>query len=154
MRWLMAMMVTWLTLYVGPPWGLPGHSVIKNLPANAGATGNLGLIPGSGRREWLPTSVFLPGKFHRRRSLGCHSPWGHKELDMIYWLNNNRASINMKSVRNKDLLRGNDMDIFEVCTRCWSVGFRLNIQLYDLILITTLRQSSDNSSNFPRLQSW
>ena len=46
MRWLMAMMVTWLTLYVGPPWGLPGHSVIKNLPANAG---NKGSIPGLGR---------------------------------------------------------------------------------------------------------
>ena len=31
------------------------------------------------RREWQPTPVFLPGGFHRQRSLvGC-SPWGHKE---------------------------------------------------------------------------
>ena len=30
------------------------------------------------RRNWHPTAVFLPGKFHRRRSLvGC-SPWGHR----------------------------------------------------------------------------
>ena len=29
--------------------GFPGDSVVKNLPANAGDTGDLGLIPGSGR---------------------------------------------------------------------------------------------------------
>ena len=34
------------------------------------------------RRQWQPTPVLLPGKFHGWRSLvGC-SPWGHKELDM------------------------------------------------------------------------
>ena len=33
------------------------------------------------RRQWQPTPVLLPGKFHGRRSLvGC-SPWGHGELD-------------------------------------------------------------------------
>ena len=30
------------------------------------------------RREWLPTSVFLPGEFHRKRSLVGYNPWGHK----------------------------------------------------------------------------
>ena len=30
-------------------WGFPGCSVIKNLPANAGDTGGLHLIPGLGR---------------------------------------------------------------------------------------------------------
>ena len=34
------------------------------------------------RREWLPTSVFLPGEFHEQRSLAGHSLWGHKESDM------------------------------------------------------------------------
>ena len=34
------------------------------------------------RREWLPTLVFLPGKFHGQRSLVGYSPWGHKESDM------------------------------------------------------------------------
>ena len=33
------------------------------------------------RRQWQPTPVLLPGKFHGWRSLvGC-SPWGHKESD-------------------------------------------------------------------------
>ncbi|XP_069447686.1 izumo sperm-egg fusion protein 4 isoform X2 [Ovis canadensis] len=43
--------------------GLPGGSVVKNLPASAGDTG---LIPGSGRtpwrRKWQPTPVFLLGE--------------------------------------------------------------------------------------------
>ena len=34
------------------------------------------------RRKWLPIQVFLPGKFHRQRSLAGYSPWGCKELDM------------------------------------------------------------------------
>ena len=33
------------------------------------------------RREWQPTPVFLPGEFHRQRSLTGYSPWSHKELD-------------------------------------------------------------------------
>ena len=45
----------------------------------------LGLIPGLGRfpwsRKWQPTPVFLPGKFHKQRSLAGYSPRGHKELD-------------------------------------------------------------------------
>ena len=32
------------------------------------------------RRKWQPTLVFLPGKFHRQRSLAGYSPWGCKEL--------------------------------------------------------------------------
>ena len=33
------------------------------------------------RRQWHPTPVLLPGKFHGQRSLvGC-SPWGHYESD-------------------------------------------------------------------------
>ena len=38
------------------------------------------------RREWLPTPVFLPRKFHGQRSLGSSSLWGGKELDMTEWL--------------------------------------------------------------------
>ena len=35
-----------------------------------------------GRKQWHPTPVLLPGKFHGQRSLvGC-SPWGCKESDM------------------------------------------------------------------------
>ena len=43
-------------------WGVPGVSVVKNLPVNAGDSGS---IPGSGRfpwrRKWQPTPVFLLG---------------------------------------------------------------------------------------------
>ena len=60
--------------------------MVKNLAANAGDVRDMGLIPGSGRppwrRKWQPTLVFLPGKFHRQRSLVGYSPWGHKESDM------------------------------------------------------------------------
>ena len=39
------------------------------------------------RRQWHPTPVLLPGKFHGRRSLvGC-SPWDHKKLNMTERLN-------------------------------------------------------------------
>ena len=33
------------------------------------------------RREWQPTPVLLPGKFHGQRSLAGYSPWGCKESD-------------------------------------------------------------------------
>ena len=33
------------------------------------------------RREWLPSLVFLPGKFRGQRSLGGYSPWGSEESD-------------------------------------------------------------------------
>ena len=41
-------------------------------------SGDLGPIPEAGkipcRREWLPTPVFLPGKFHGQKSLAGYSP--------------------------------------------------------------------------------
>jgi len=54
---------------------------VKNLPAiqETGFDPWVGKTPW--RREWLPTPVFLPGKFHGQRSLVGHSPWGHKEMD-------------------------------------------------------------------------
>ena len=33
------------------------------------------------RRKWHPSLVFLPGESHGQRSLVCHSPCDHKELD-------------------------------------------------------------------------
>ena len=35
----------------------------------------------SWRGKWQPTPVFMPGKFHGRRSLLGYSPWGCKESD-------------------------------------------------------------------------
>ena len=57
--------------------------MVKNLPANAGDTdltsGPEDPLPS---RKWLPTPVFLSGKFHGQRSLAGYSPWGSKESDM------------------------------------------------------------------------
>ena len=36
---------------------------------------------------WLPTPRFLPGEFLWQRGLAGYSPWGHKELDMIWGAN-------------------------------------------------------------------
>ena len=40
----------------------------------------------SWRKEWLSTWVFLPGEFHRERSLEGYSPWGVIGSDMTKWL--------------------------------------------------------------------
>ena len=54
----------------------------KNLLANAGDTEfNPWVRKISRRKAWLPTPVFLPGKFHGQRSLADYSPWGCQELD-------------------------------------------------------------------------
>ena len=34
-------------------------------------------------RKWQPTPVFLPGKFHKQKSLLGYSPWGHKESNTM-----------------------------------------------------------------------
>ena len=60
---------------------LPGGTVVKSPPANAGNTEDTGRIPGSGRSpggvNGKPTPVFLPGKLHGQKSLAGYSPWGH-----------------------------------------------------------------------------
>ena len=58
--------------------------MVKNLPDNAGDSGEVGSVPGKmpWRRKWQPTPVFLPGKFHGQKSLAGCSPWDHKESDI------------------------------------------------------------------------
>ena len=64
--------------------GFPGCSVVKNSPANAGDTRDLGSIPRYGRSpgEGNGNPVFLSEKFHGQRSQAGYSPWGHQESDM------------------------------------------------------------------------
>ena len=67
-------------LYQGDSFS--GGSDGKESACNAG---DLGLIPGLGRfprREWQPIPLFLPGEFHKQRSLEVYSPWGCKELEL------------------------------------------------------------------------
>ena len=63
--------------------GFPGGLSQKESTCNSGHTGELGLIPGSGRfswrRKWPPTPVFLPGESQGQRSLAGYRPWGHSE---------------------------------------------------------------------------
>ena len=62
----------------------PGGSVVKNLLANAGDTGNSGSVSGqedSWRSKWQPTPVFLPGSCHGQRSPAGYSPWRGKRSD-------------------------------------------------------------------------
>ena len=61
--------------------GFPGGAVVKNLPANAGDTRDMGLIPGS-VTKWQPTPIFFIRKFHRRKSLADSSPQSRKESDV------------------------------------------------------------------------
>jgi len=67
--------------FLGFPGGMP---VVKNLPANAGVTGDWGdswvqKIPW--RRKWQLTLVFLSEKSHRQRSLEGYSPWACKRVE-------------------------------------------------------------------------
>ena len=48
----------------------------------------VGKVPCS--RKWLPTPVFLPGKFYVKRRLAGYSPWGCKELDMTEHMDNKK----------------------------------------------------------------
>ena len=66
--------------------GFPSGSTGKESACNAGDTGDIGLISGSGRspdrENDNPISVFLPGKSHGQRSLVGYSPKGCKESDL------------------------------------------------------------------------
>ena len=58
------------------------------------------------RRKWQPTPVFMPGKSHGQSSLAGYSPWGGKESDMTYQVNNNnnKQIYIRKKVRRKKKL--------------------------------------------------
>ena len=81
------------TKYLGMnlPEGFPSGTVVKKLPVNAGDAGDKGSfylrvrnLPWS--RKWQPTPVFLPGKFHRQKSLAGYNP-SVAEFDTAEWLN-------------------------------------------------------------------
>ena len=71
--------------------GFPVALTVKNLSANAGDA--RGAVPVC--RQWHSTPVFLPGKFHRQRSLVGYSPWRCKELDSAEQRNNSVVSQDM-----------------------------------------------------------
>ena len=59
--------------------GFPGGSDYnKESACNAGDLGSILEGKIAWRREWQPTTVFLPRKFHGQRSLVDYSPWDHR----------------------------------------------------------------------------
>ena len=54
--------------------------VVKNLPTMQEFNPWVEKIPWS--RKWQPAPVFLPGKFHRQRSLVGYSLWGCRFLEV------------------------------------------------------------------------
>ena len=70
--------------------GSPGGRAVKNLPAGAGDAGGGEFSPWvrkiSWSKKWQPTPVFLPEKFHGKRSLGEYSPWGSRESNMTEYV--------------------------------------------------------------------
>ena len=59
----------------------PGGSVVKNPPANAGATGDAGSILGSGRSPGKGICNPLQYSGMDRGAWPGYSPWGRKESD-------------------------------------------------------------------------
>ena len=65
--------------------GFLGGSVVKNLPANSGDTGEVGSTPGLGRSvgrgRGKPLQYSCLEKSHGQRSLAGYRPLGRKESD-------------------------------------------------------------------------
>ena len=78
-------MVAFICTIIKSTRAFSSGAVIKNLPANAGDTGDVGSILGweDPLEEGMAThSSILPGESHGQRSLVGYSPWACKESDM------------------------------------------------------------------------
>ena len=69
-----------------PNKGIPGDTVGKESPCNAGDTGSICRLGSQAekipwRRAWQPTPEFLPGPSHGQRSLAGCGPQGRIETD-------------------------------------------------------------------------
>ena len=77
---------------INPGWevgGLPRWCSGKDSPANAeNARFNPWVVKMPWSMKWQPTLLFLPGKFHRQKSLAGYSPQCRKELDTTEQVNN------------------------------------------------------------------
>ena len=63
----------------GKTWSFPGGTLVKSPPARAGDSGDVGLIPGSGRSLGVGNgSAFQYSCLENSTDRGA---WGHKESD-------------------------------------------------------------------------
>ena len=93
---------------LSPLWGIrgfPGGSDGKESACNAGDPGS---IPGSGRRNWQLTPVFLPGESHGQRRLVGYSPWGHRESDTTEWVTHMRHKVHQTYTQRASTRRTED----------------------------------------------
>ena len=71
--------------------------MVKNPPANAGNSGDMGSIPGSGKSpgegKGNPLQYSCLGNPHGQRSLAGNSPCGQKESDMTKQLSTAHTSL-------------------------------------------------------------
>ena len=85
---------------------------VKNLPANAGASGDMGWIPGSRRspegRHGYPLQYSCLENPHGQKNVVGYSPWGRKESDTTEQL-----SIYPHIARQKYRFRAADLTIFQ-----------------------------------------
>ena len=115
--------------------GFPGGSVVKNPPANEGDTGDVGLIPGSGRSlgegNGNPLQYSCLGNPMDRGAWRASAHDVAKVLDMTQRLNNNRSNM-MQGTELEPKQPGN---WFQLCyTDCVALGKSINhLDLYNLL---------------------
>ena len=89
----------------------PGGSDVKSICLQCGRPGFnpwVGKIPW--RRKWQPIPVFLPGKFHGRRSLAGYSPCGRRvrtwlsEFTSPSALSSSNMSYTLPVISSQDLI--------------------------------------------------
>ena len=68
--------------------------MVKNLPATRETQVKFLDQEDPLEREWQPTPVFLPGKFHGQRSLAGYRLWCCKELDTTEATNTTKTKYN------------------------------------------------------------
>ena len=80
--------------------GFPGGSVVKNSACQCRRRGLTPWVRNTRwRRKWQVTSVFLPGKSHRQRSLAGYSPLGREESERTQQINNNKKYLNFNDAQ-------------------------------------------------------
>ena len=86
--------------------GLPGGSVVKNLPAMP-ETQVRSLGWGDPlEKKWQPIPILLPGKSRGQRSLVSYSPWGCKR---VIQLNNNKTTTMSQHRRLNRIFRNTNL---------------------------------------------
>ena len=116
--------------------GFPDGSAGKESSCNAGDTGDVGSIPGWGkkprRRKWQPIPVFLPGKPHEQRSLSGYSPWGSKSWT---WLHKHAVWKQYTKVQFFNILANISLSFLKIITILTGVKYYLIVALTFIFLI-------------------